>query len=103
MGEGAAAQFGCASHQECVRRRADADHKHPRAATQRRDRIEQLLLIADSAVGQEDDLAQHAAVTVRVVCECSAHGRDHLGAAGCLEAADIRGGVVDVPAVSGNR
>ena len=56
MGEGAAAEFGGARHQIGVRRRADADHEHARAAAQRGDGFEQLLLVADRAVGQEHDL-----------------------------------------------
>ena len=66
MGEGAAAEFGGARHQMGVRRRADADHEDARAAAQRVDGLEQLLLIADRAVGQEHDLADIVGVAAGV-------------------------------------
>src|SRR5262249_56664464 len=56
MREGAAAYLGGSSHEETVRRRTDADHEDPRAAPLRRDGVEQLLLVADLAVGEEHHL-----------------------------------------------
>ena len=57
MGVSAAAEFGGAGHQIGIGRGADADHEYARAPAHRRDGIEQLLFVADAAVGQEHDLA----------------------------------------------
>jgi hypothetical protein len=64
MGEGAAAELRGARHQIGVRGRADPDHEHPRAAAHRRDGFEQLLFVADRAVGQEHDLTD----VIRALC-----------------------------------
>ncbi len=60
MREGAAPELRAARHQKAVRRRSDADHEHPRASAHRRDGVEQLLLVADRAVGEEHHLPQMA-------------------------------------------
>ena len=80
MGEGAAAEFGGARHQVGVRRRADADHEDARAAAQCIDGFEQLLLVADGAVGQEHDLSDVVGIA-GVVGQRGAHRRHHFGAA----------------------
>ena len=102
MGEGAAAEFGGARHQEGVRRRADADHEHARAAAHRRDGVEQLLLVADRAVGQEHHLADVVGVIAGVVGQRRAHRRHHLGAAAACSALDERRGPAEMfPASAG--
>ena len=80
MGECAAAEFGSARHQIGVRRRADADHEDARTATQRIDGLEQLLFVADGAVGQEHDLPDVAGIA-GIVGQRGAHRRHHFGAA----------------------
>ena len=60
MGERAAPELGRARHQKAVRRRANADHEHARAAAHGCDGVEQLLLVADRAVGQEHHLPHMA-------------------------------------------
>ncbi|MGY4600085.1 hypothetical protein ACVWXL_007831 [Bradyrhizobium sp. GM22.5] len=88
------AELGGARHQIGVGRRPDADHEHARAAAHRRDRFEQLLLVADRTVGQEYDLANHAGVA-KLVGQRGPHRRHHLGAATRLQRADERGGFTD--------
>ncbi len=95
MGEGAASQFRRAAHQVGVGRGADADHEDARAAAPRRDGVEQLPLVADFAVGEEDDLAQ-APVARMAVVQRRLQGGQHFRAAGGLQPGDIlaRGGDV---------
>ena len=100
MREGAAAELGGARHQERVRRRADADHEHARAPAHRRDGVEQLLLVADRAVGEEYHLAHEVwrtiAVAAAAVGERGAHRRHHLGAAARLERVDEGAGAAEM-------
>ena len=85
MREGAAPELGRPRHQESVRRRADAHHEDARAAAHPADGVEQLLLVADLAVGQEDDLAQIVFVGITPIGQRCLHRRHHLGAAVCLD------------------
>ncbi len=85
MGEGAAPDLGRARHQEGIRRRTDADHEHPRASAHVADHVEQLLLVADRAVGEEHDLAQQVRFARPRIGERRLHRRHHLGAALGLE------------------
>ncbi len=102
MGEGAAAELGGARHQKGVGRRADADHEHARTATHRRDRLEQLLLVADRAVGQEHDLANHVAVN-ELVGQRGTHRRHHLGAAARLQRTDEGARLIDMRGIRPRR
>ena len=54
----------------------------------RRDGVEQLLLVADRAVGEEHDLAQEARVALARVGQRRLHRGQHLGAALRLERVD---------------
>jgi len=98
MGVGPAAELGGAGHQVGVGCGADAHHEHARAAAHRGDRIKKLLLVADAAVSQEDDLPHAVAVGV-VVGQRRAHRRDHLGAARRLQRSDERLGLRQMLAV----
>ena len=75
----AAAQFGRLAHEVAVRRAADADGEQPGLAELSGDRSEQLMLVADRAVGQEHDLTQ--ALVVGRLAQGQLEGRSHLGAA----------------------
>ena len=70
--------------------------ERPRIA---RDGVEQLLLVADRAVGQEHDLADVVGFAAAVVSQRRAHRRHHLGAAARLQRADERLGAVEMLAV----
>ena len=103
MGEGAAPELGRARHQEGVGRGADADHEDARAPAHGADRLEQLLLVADLAVGEEDDLAQVVGVAAAYVRQRGAHRRHHLGAAAGLQRRHEGLGPRDVPGVGRDR
>ncbi len=105
MGKRSAAEFGGTRHQERVRRRADADHEDAGAAAHRGDGVEQLLLVADLAVGQEHHLAD-------VICTCvaggligqrRAHRRHHLSAAVGPQRVDERGGAANMLRIGRHR
>jgi hypothetical protein len=103
MREGAAADLGCSRHQEGIGRRADADHVDARASPHGRDGVEQLLLVADLAIGQEHDLAQKILIAAAAVGERSRHRRHHLGTAARLQGRHEGFRVVDMRGIGRHR
>jgi hypothetical protein len=87
VGEGAASEPRRLAHEVTVRRRADPDREEPALAEALPDHIEELLLVADLAIGQEDDLPQP---TVRLAgVEGLGERREHLGAAPGPQTVDV--------------
>ena len=86
-----------------VGRGADADHEDARAPAHGADRLEQLLLVADLAVGEEDHLADVVGVAAAPVGQRRPHRRHHLGAAAGLERRHERLGLRDMLGVGRDR
>ena len=91
-GEGAAADLGGFAHEIAVGRRAQADGEQPRAFEPCGDGGEQLLFVADGAVGQEHHLAQM--VRAGRLLERHRQRRAHVGAALGGEACHIGAGAL---------
>src|SRR5206468_3786141 len=87
IGERAAPDSRSLAHEVAVGRRADADREEPAVAESLVDGREELLLVADRAVGQEDHLPQTAWMLVAV--EGLLERRQHFGAAVGADPADV--------------
>ena len=90
MGEGAAAELGGARHQEGVRRRADADHEHARAAAHAPRWSRTSAARCRSRRRSGTPPGERRRVARPRVGQRGPHRRHHLGAAARLQRADER-------------
>jgi hypothetical protein len=97
----AAAELAHVGDEVAVHRRADPEREQARVADVLADLAEDLVLVADEAVGHEDDDADLAGL-VRVG-ERGAHAGERVRAARALEAIDVRVGELDVVGRVGER